>query len=115
MDAKKYTIRTFWSDEDEAFIATCPEFPGLSAFGDTRAKATKEAEIVLEEFIKITLEDGETLPTPGKMVTPPKDPVSQTKAFLTVSVMLLCMLSMILTKGEVGIGWAIVGLWVIWG
>lgn len=66
MDAKKYTIRTSWSDEDEAFIATCPEFPGLSAFGDTRAKATKEAEIVLEEFIKITLEDGETLPTPSK-------------------------------------------------
>lgn len=60
----KYSMLIRWSDEDECFIATIPEFPGLSAFGDTRSEAAKEAEIVLEGFIEIYKEDGIELPEP---------------------------------------------------
>ena len=65
MDEKhKYSIDTIWSDEDEGFIATCKEFPGLSAFGETRQEALEEAEIALEGFIEVFKEDGCPLPDP---------------------------------------------------
>lgn len=60
----KYKFDITWSAEDEGFIATCPEFPSLSAFGATRADALNEAEIVLKLFIESYLEDGESLPEP---------------------------------------------------
>jgi len=35
----KYALQIFWSEEnDEGFVAVCREFPGLSAFGETREK-----------------------------------------------------------------------------
>lgn len=67
MDKELYSIRVNWSDEDEAFVAIVPEFPGLSAFGETRKEATEEAGIVLEAFIEIFVEDGKKLPEPEKI------------------------------------------------
>ena len=61
---KNYSINIIWSDEDEAYIATIPEFPGLSAFGETEEEAIKEAKIALEGFIKVFEEDGCTIPEP---------------------------------------------------
>jgi len=60
----KYKFDITWSAEDEGFIAICPEFSGLSAFGKTRAKALGEAEIALKLFIESYVEDGEQLPEP---------------------------------------------------
>lgn len=60
----KYKFDISWSPNDDGFIATCPEFPGLSAFGESRAKALAEAEIALKLFIESYLEDGEALPEP---------------------------------------------------
>jgi predicted RNase H-like HicB family nuclease len=48
----KYTIRIFWSVEDEGFIAVCQEFPGLSAFGETREDALEEAKTALDLMIE---------------------------------------------------------------
>ncbi|MGI9054950.1 MAG: type II toxin-antitoxin system HicB family antitoxin [Pyrinomonadaceae bacterium] len=48
----KYTIQIFWSDEDEAFVAVCQEFPGLSAVGETREESLKEAQIALDLMIE---------------------------------------------------------------
>jgi len=31
----RYSFNIEWSEEDEEYIATCPAFPGLSAFGET--------------------------------------------------------------------------------
>lgn len=45
-----------WSAEDDGFIATCPEFPGLSAFGETLEEVAREAKIVLDLFYQ-SLED----------------------------------------------------------
>ncbi len=60
----KYSVSVFWSDEDECFIATCPEFPLLSAHGETREEATAEFQIVLEMAIESYQEDGIELPKP---------------------------------------------------
>jgi predicted RNase H-like HicB family nuclease len=67
MKNEKYSINIQWSDKDQVFFATVPEFPGLSAFGDTKAEALEEAETVLEDFIEIYEEDGNELPEPQKL------------------------------------------------
>ena len=59
-----YSVEAIWSEEDECYIATIPEFPGLSAFGDAQEKAIKEAKIALKGFIKVYKEDGCDLPKP---------------------------------------------------
>ena len=59
-----YSADVIWSEEDECYIATIPEFPGLSGFGDTQEEAIKEANIALKSFIKVYKEDGCNLPKP---------------------------------------------------
>lgn len=64
MNEHNYSFHVFWSEEDEAYIATCPEFPSLSAFGGTPEAALHEGKIVLNAFIDIYREDGKPLPEP---------------------------------------------------
>ncbi len=64
----KYSYRMSWSDKDNGYIIICPEFPGLSAFGETEEEALREAKVALELFIEDMQESGETLPKP--QVTP---------------------------------------------
>jgi predicted RNase H-like HicB family nuclease len=63
----KYAIQIFWSEEDGGFIAICQEFPGLSAFGESR-EALHEAEIVLEAMIKSHTENNRPLPEPASIL-----------------------------------------------
>ena len=58
----KYGFRIVWSDEDKGYIATSPEFPGLSAFGETEEQALSEAKVARQLFIVDMLESGEELP-----------------------------------------------------
>ena len=60
----KYTIQIFWSAEDEAFVAICQEFPGLSAFGETREEALSEAQIALHLMMQTYQNKGISLPEP---------------------------------------------------
>ena len=60
----KYSFRILWSDEDDGYIVTSLEFPGLSAFGETEEEALAEAKIARELFIKDMVESGEGLPVP---------------------------------------------------
>lgn len=60
----KYTIQIFWSNEDEAFVAVCQEFPGLSAFGETREEALNEAQIALDLMIDTYRSKNIPLPEP---------------------------------------------------
>jgi predicted RNase H-like HicB family nuclease len=64
---EKYSFSVLWSDEDDAYVATVPEFPGLSAFGGTPEEAIKEARTALEGFIEVYEEDGCVLPKPKKV------------------------------------------------
>lgn len=63
---ERYSVDIAWSDEDEGFIATVDEFPYLSAFGETREDALKEAQIALEGFLESYEDDGEEPPQPRK-------------------------------------------------
>ncbi len=58
----KYSLRVFWSGTDGEWVATCPEFPGLSALAPTRVEAVTIAEELLKEFIDLALKDGDELP-----------------------------------------------------
>ena len=59
----KYTVKIYWSKEDQAFLAICSEFPGLSAFG-SREEALHEAEIALKLMIETYKAKGLPLPKP---------------------------------------------------
>lgn len=60
----KYGLNIIWSDEDQAYIATCPEFPGLSAFGESVEDAIAEAKLALELFEETYEQEGLPLPEP---------------------------------------------------
>jgi predicted RNase H-like HicB family nuclease len=61
----KYSILLDWSNEDNCYLATIKEFPGLSAFGDTPEQAAHEAQIAAEAMIEVMKEDGEEIPAPA--------------------------------------------------
>jgi len=61
----KYTVEFFWSDEDEGFIATVPDLPGCSAFGETRAEAATEVEDAIAAWIEAAQAAGNPIPDPS--------------------------------------------------
>ena len=62
--SSKYSFQVTWSDEDDAYIASCPEFPGLLAHGETPNEAIAEAQIALEGVIEVYKESDMQLPEP---------------------------------------------------
>ncbi|MCC5608172.1 type II toxin-antitoxin system HicB family antitoxin [Nostoc sp. CHAB 5834] len=60
-----YTIIIQWSDEDECFVVSLPEWGEFChTHGETYEEALKNAQEVLEMLIESSLADGETLPEP---------------------------------------------------
>lgn len=68
----KYSFTLHWSDEDGGYIARCPEFPGLSAFGETPGDAIAEAQIALELMIETYRKSDQPLPEPRKLGSIPR-------------------------------------------
>ncbi|MBS1786101.1 MAG: type II toxin-antitoxin system HicB family antitoxin [Acidobacteria bacterium] len=64
MTNNKYSFQVTWSEEDQVYFASCPEFPGLLADGKTPSEALAEAQIALQGIIEVHLEDGDPLPEP---------------------------------------------------
>jgi predicted RNase H-like HicB family nuclease len=62
--SEKYTYRVEWSEEDQAHIAHCLEFPSLMAHGSSADKALAEIESVVAAAIEWMKEDGEPVPEP---------------------------------------------------
>jgi predicted RNase H-like HicB family nuclease len=63
----KYTIIIQWSNEDQAFVVTLPEFTNVMqpvTHGDTYEEALKNAQEVLELLIESSVEEGNPLPEP---------------------------------------------------
>ena len=60
----KYEIITYWSKEDDAFIAEVPELPGCMADGSTYQEALANAEVVISEWIETAREIGREIPEP---------------------------------------------------
>jgi predicted RNase H-like HicB family nuclease len=60
-----YTIIIQWSDEDECYVVSLPEWGEFChTHGETYEEALTNAQEVLELLIETSLEDGETLPKP---------------------------------------------------
>jgi predicted RNase H-like HicB family nuclease len=64
----QYSFTLAWSDEDAGYIATVPEFPGISGFGETPVQAVKEAMGAVRLAIEVMEEDGETPPEAEKLI-----------------------------------------------
>ena len=60
----KYSFNIAWSEDDSEYLATCPSFQGLSAFGETEEEALNEAKIALQLFIESYEEREIPLPEP---------------------------------------------------
>lgn len=63
----KYSITLQWSDEDEGYIALCPEFPLLSAFGETPDDAVKEIQVAIAGALETYRSEGWDVPQPRKL------------------------------------------------
>lgn len=59
-----YEIKVFYSDEDEAFIATLSEMPTLSGIGESPEEAFKELKIAFEAGVEFYKEQQESMPIP---------------------------------------------------
>jgi antitoxin HicB len=57
-----------WSDEDEVYIVTLPEFDRAKTHGSTYEKAAKSGRELIESFILWYEQDGKALPEPQKFV-----------------------------------------------
>lgn len=65
----KYERIIYWSDDDNAFIVEVPELPGCMADGRTIEEAIQNSELVIKEWIEITIERGLEIPEPkGKLM-----------------------------------------------
>ncbi len=60
----RYSMLIQWSDEDQAYIVTLPEFPNCRTHGETCAEAVRNGEEVLELLMATCRADGEPLPVP---------------------------------------------------
>ncbi len=60
----KYTYCIQWSEEDQAHVAGCLEFPSLSAHGDSTENALKEIKFAVSETVRWLEEENEPVPEP---------------------------------------------------
>lgn len=60
----RYSMVIEWSDENQAFMVSIPEFPGNYTHGDTYEEAVKQGEDLIESLIMWAQQDGKPLPQP---------------------------------------------------
>lgn len=62
----KYECIIYWSNDDNAFIVEVPELPGCMADSDTIEEAIKNSEIIIQEWIDISIERGLEISEPKR-------------------------------------------------
>lgn len=66
--ALRYSMFIEWSDEDQAYLVTLPEWADRvimpATHGDTYSEAVKHGQEVLEMLVESAKQDGEPLPQP---------------------------------------------------
>ncbi len=60
----QYSVRIYWSDEDEAYIAKVPALRGCIAHGGTYAEAAREIEIVMALWLESARKHHDPIPAP---------------------------------------------------
>lgn len=63
-----YPIKLFYSEEDKGFVATIPDLPGCSAFGNTEEKALKEIKTAQELWLETAREEKRHIPKPSSEI-----------------------------------------------
>ena len=61
---RHYSAMLHWSAEDGGYVATCPEFPGLSGIGETAEEAIAVLREAVEMAVEVYSEEGHALPEP---------------------------------------------------
>jgi predicted HicB family RNase H-like nuclease len=64
MNAKHYTYRVVWSDEDKEFVGLCAEFPSLSWLDMEQGAALAGMVSLVEQTIADMQTNGEPVPEP---------------------------------------------------
>ncbi|ABW31908.1 type II toxin-antitoxin system HicB family antitoxin [Acaryochloris marina] len=64
MDAKYYTYRVIWSQEDEEFVGLCAEFPSLSWLDEDQQSAFAGIVELVKDCIEDLVAQDEPIPTP---------------------------------------------------
>ena len=59
-----YAVVTYWSEEDEAFIAEVPELPGCLTHGDSYEDALAQAHDAIGSWIDTAEHLGRPVPRP---------------------------------------------------
>jgi antitoxin HicB len=60
----RFSRGVFWSVEDGAFVAVCPEFDALSALGATPAEASAQLDTALDAAVAVLEAEGRAVPEP---------------------------------------------------
>lgn len=60
-----YLIRTFWSEEDDCYVAEVPELKGCSGLGKIPEQALREAGKSIENWIRVAKKEGIPIPVPA--------------------------------------------------
>ena len=67
----RYSMIVQWSDEDQLFLVTIPEFTDLvmmpCTHGKTRAEAISNGEEVIEMYLEAWQAEGELIPEPNTL------------------------------------------------
>ena len=66
----RYSMIIQWSNEDQTYIVSIPEFPGNLTHGATYEAAVKQGEDLIESLILWTQQDGKPLPEPQVFAIP---------------------------------------------
>ncbi len=59
-----YLIRTFWSEDDDCYVAEVPELKGCSGLGKTPEQALTEARGSIDNWIRVAKKEKIPIPTP---------------------------------------------------
>ena len=95
----KYERIIYWSNDDNAFIVEVPELPGCMADGKTIEEAIANAEIIIKEWIEVTLERGLEVPEPKCKAEQKKERKSTMKRKIA---MLILVLSLVVSATACG-------------
>jgi antitoxin HicB len=65
-ERQTYPAQIFYSEEDGGFIATAPDLPGCSAFGETQEEALAELRPAISAWIEAANAAGNPVPEPSR-------------------------------------------------
>jgi predicted RNase H-like HicB family nuclease len=68
-----YSMLIQWSDEDQVYIVTLPEFGGCMTHGETYEDAARMGQEALESLIEADQADGRPLPEPQRFKFPAEE------------------------------------------